>query len=206
MNINTLGEQLPQTEQDATPTQDALKPCPFCGSRNVTDSWTRIDAETQWWGGQCNDCGAQTCPYSSKATAIAAWNTRPTALATDELDEYGVAAIWYSAINAYDHDGIGERDDDAAIADLKHSIAALRQSPPAPIEPICETCGLATSHPNASFCSDGFHLPTLDPYTLEQAANVATQASIVSDDMCCRQKTLRIAAAIRALISSRKDI
>ncbi len=45
----------------------------------------------------------------------------PRALA----DAY-VAAIWYSAMRAYDHDGIGERDDDAAIADLAQSINALR--------------------------------------------------------------------------------
>ncbi len=45
----------------------------------------------------------------------------PSALA----DAY-VAAIWYSAMNAYDHDGIGEHDDDAAIADLAQSINALR--------------------------------------------------------------------------------
>lgn len=46
-----------------------------------------------------------------------------------ELDEATAAAIWHNAMNAYDHDGIGERDDDAAIADLMDSIKSLRGQP-----------------------------------------------------------------------------
>lgn len=33
-----------------------------------------------------------------------------------------IAAIWHSAFKAFDHDGEGERDDAAAIADLKQSL------------------------------------------------------------------------------------
>ena len=43
----------------------------------------------------------------------------------DDLDEAMVAAIWHSALNAYEHDGEGELDDEAAIADLMQALRAL---------------------------------------------------------------------------------
>ena len=44
-----------------------------------------------------------------------------------DIDDAYIAAIWHSALNAYDHDGEGERDDEAAIADLGQSLATLRK-------------------------------------------------------------------------------
>ena len=50
-----------------------LKPCPFCGGKNI-----EIVKGKYFWRGTCCSCGA-TSPYSHyKKTAIEAWNRRAT--------------------------------------------------------------------------------------------------------------------------------
>ena len=53
----------------------ALKPCPFCGGKNIDPSfWARNDGKS---GPGCDDCGAT-------ADSVEAWNTRavlPSSLA-----------------------------------------------------------------------------------------------------------------------------
>jgi len=52
----------------------ALKPCPFCGSKNVTLE----DAKrcVKMWFIQCDYCDATFPHFESKYTAIRYWNRR----------------------------------------------------------------------------------------------------------------------------------
>lgn len=60
-----------------------LKPCPFCGSREIDPTgWASLDAS----GPACDDCGASAGQISSDlADNIKAWNTR-AALAASGLE------------------------------------------------------------------------------------------------------------------------
>lgn len=55
-----------------------LKPCPFCGHRAETQEY---GMRTEVWAVWCVECKAQMESISTKAEAIAAWNTRTTPLA-----------------------------------------------------------------------------------------------------------------------------
>lgn len=52
-----------------------LKPCPFCGSKNIRFKDTRGWLETC---GECEDCGAlgPDGDIDDVSSAVAAWNTR----------------------------------------------------------------------------------------------------------------------------------
>ena len=76
-----------------------LKPCPFCGSRDISDEghstyrWARRKDVNKWWPDgshidegfsvNCKHCFASTHGtfggQQTKELAIAAWNTRPVA-------------------------------------------------------------------------------------------------------------------------------
>ncbi|AZN71832.1 restriction alleviation protein, Lar family [Georhizobium profundi] len=49
---------------------DELKPCPFCGGRDM-----RVNRTTASWI-SCNDCGAETDSRANEGQARAAWNRR----------------------------------------------------------------------------------------------------------------------------------
>ena len=49
-----------------------LKPCPFCGGEGVADG------VIAYWVSCGNFCGGQTSSYTSKDSAVEAWNTRAT--------------------------------------------------------------------------------------------------------------------------------
>ena len=56
-----------------------LKPCPFCGSSNVTLEVEYGSDCGYGFGGHtviCNNCGVQTIYYETKEEAIEAWNKR----------------------------------------------------------------------------------------------------------------------------------
>ena len=60
---------------------DELKPCPFCGSKEV-----RADKDGMWWTVGCTDCFAEGPSDLGESGAIAAWNERqPDTAATDLL-------------------------------------------------------------------------------------------------------------------------
>ena len=59
-----------------------LKPCPFCGSKNIGDTglWRHVIS--------CHHCGARSAPFSSWDNAVNAWNNRhlsPKQKHSDEL-------------------------------------------------------------------------------------------------------------------------
>ena len=47
-----------------------LKPCPFCGSRD-------IDYGGDWIGIECRSCGASGPYRNDKTTCVEIWNRRP---------------------------------------------------------------------------------------------------------------------------------
>ena len=51
-----------------------LKPCPFCGSTNI--SVVEAGIRTDIWFVQCEDCTATFPHFDSKAEAVMAWNRR----------------------------------------------------------------------------------------------------------------------------------
>ena len=57
-----------------------LKPCPFCGSTNVDDSYQmgyrKNDHSKILYGAGCNDCGCQTELFETTELAVKAWNAR----------------------------------------------------------------------------------------------------------------------------------
>ena len=67
------------TVGDRTMTDEALKPCPFCGCAFPAVGYDG-DAKTlgrkECITARCRQCGAETRKFSSQAEALAAWNTR----------------------------------------------------------------------------------------------------------------------------------
>jgi Lar family restriction alleviation protein len=56
---------------------EALKPCPFCGSDNVSASYsTNLDNVICHRFVECEDCAACGPTDPDETRAIAAWNTR----------------------------------------------------------------------------------------------------------------------------------
>ena len=58
-----------------------LKPCPFCGSKNIGDTglWRHVIT--------CHQCGAKSAPFSSWDNAVNAWNNRPLSPKQKHADE-----------------------------------------------------------------------------------------------------------------------
>lgn len=54
---------------------DKLKPCPFCGSKNIY-LYSNITNITSRWRVLCKDCDAQVGRYVMKEQAVDAWNRR----------------------------------------------------------------------------------------------------------------------------------
>ena len=52
---------------------EGLKPCPFCGSRNIRQ---HSQYPMQIWSVKCRDCGGKMQRAGSQEQAIAAWNRR----------------------------------------------------------------------------------------------------------------------------------
>ena len=50
-----------------------LKPCPFCGSRNIRQ---HSRYPVQVWSVKCRDCGGKMQRPGSQEQAVAAWNRR----------------------------------------------------------------------------------------------------------------------------------
>lgn len=50
-----------------------LKPCPFCGSQNVT----KILMPGLTWIVGCYECGCRTGEYFRSSEAVSVWNNRP---------------------------------------------------------------------------------------------------------------------------------
>lgn len=57
-----------------------LKPCPFCGGKNIKSFWFFADTENEKHVRQsaiyCDDCPGQVIVIGFKRDAIAAWNHR----------------------------------------------------------------------------------------------------------------------------------
>lgn len=57
-----------------------LKPCPFCGGKNIKSLWFFADTENENHVRQsviyCDDCPGQVIAIGFKPAAIAAWNRR----------------------------------------------------------------------------------------------------------------------------------
>ena len=54
-----------------------LKPCPFCGSKDVDVITHEFHLQTNTYGVMCLNCEAQTKQfYTNKFTAMRAWNRR----------------------------------------------------------------------------------------------------------------------------------
>ncbi|MEY0256484.1 Lar family restriction alleviation protein [Morganella morganii] len=57
-----------------------LKPCPFCGGKNIKSFWFFADTENEKHVRQsaiyCDDCPGQVIAIGFKPAAIAAWNRR----------------------------------------------------------------------------------------------------------------------------------
>ncbi|MDE9480009.1 Lar family restriction alleviation protein [Xenorhabdus bovienii] len=51
-----------------------LKPCPFCGSKNIGSHWYTEDGKR--WFIYCNDCPAAILDQENKQKAMSAWNQR----------------------------------------------------------------------------------------------------------------------------------
>ena len=68
-----------------TTTDDALLPCPFCGSAAIdAQGWASTDST----GPACDDCGASAgCVSASASENIAAWNRRAGQARADALLE-----------------------------------------------------------------------------------------------------------------------
>lgn len=57
---------------------ESLKPCPFCGSKDVA-VYDNKDAAIGWWlsyGMLCLNCGARTELFDTTKAAVRAWNRR----------------------------------------------------------------------------------------------------------------------------------
>ncbi|EJD6109756.1 Lar family restriction alleviation protein [Morganella morganii] len=77
---------LPQKENmdggnaDMTEKTQKLKPCPFCGGKNIKSFWFFADTENEKHVRQsaiyCDDCPGQVIAIGFKRDAIAAWNRR----------------------------------------------------------------------------------------------------------------------------------
>ena len=126
------------TDEPVTVTQ-ALLPCPFCGSENVTTVWTRVSDDAQWWNGKCNDCDAATNYKQNIAEAIIAWNTR-AAMPSQNYDLADLIEKLCAMKPVYNGDAVpcGQEPvnpDGPEVAAEIIRLLALRQSPqdPAPI-------------------------------------------------------------------------
>lgn len=53
-----------------------LKPCPFCGSKNVRVAENRMDYLFIGYSVHCDGCGVETSYTKDKDKAIEAWNRR----------------------------------------------------------------------------------------------------------------------------------
>jgi Lar family restriction alleviation protein len=54
---------------------EKLKPCPFCGSKNIVVAHTK---KLFVYRSICKDCGADNCKLAeTEEDAIKLWNTRP---------------------------------------------------------------------------------------------------------------------------------
>ncbi len=78
-----------------------LLPCPFCGYTHIATGARYAgdpydpdeDRKAAYlWRSFCGNCGAEHDCFDSEADAIAAWNTRPAPVVTDELIEIAAAA------------------------------------------------------------------------------------------------------------------
>ena len=52
---------------------EILKPCPFCGSKNVA----KVLLPGMTWVTGCADCGCRTGEYFRSSESVSAWNNRP---------------------------------------------------------------------------------------------------------------------------------
>jgi Lar family restriction alleviation protein len=125
-----------------------LKPCPFCGSNNVSSEGAGIEVDdyTAWI--DCEDCGAQSNTFESDAQAIDAWNRRaPEAGQSDKyrsiqesLGTEVVAYAWrnkgYGAWHLTPWTDRGQIPKDALIEELVLKPRTQAQAEP----PRCKAC------------------------------------------------------------------
>lgn len=52
-----------------------LKPCPFCGAKEINCDFVVLDVFAEWYV-ECEKCGAMLKDFSYKSDAVQAWNTR----------------------------------------------------------------------------------------------------------------------------------
>lgn len=96
--------------------QPLLLPCPFCGGQAAIVKFQA--AGGLWWMGECQEpsCDAAGTAFTTKAEAIAAWNTRqPTQ--SDALRDL-VATLWCAS-------GCSCCRDDDAWEKASHELAEL---------------------------------------------------------------------------------
>lgn len=63
---------------NATPGPVELKPCPFCGSDELSHGWSApgFDGSNCTGNVECHNCNALIYTHGGEAEAITAWNTR----------------------------------------------------------------------------------------------------------------------------------
>lgn len=71
-------EEKDHKENDTKPNQDfvELKPCPFCGSKNIELSAEEYYDKDVFYIVSCNNCGAKIEGSGRNKEAAEAWNTR----------------------------------------------------------------------------------------------------------------------------------
>lgn len=71
-------EEKEHKENGTEPNQDPieLKPCPFCGSKNIELSAEEYHDKDVFYIVSCNNCGAQIEGSGRSKEAAEAWNTR----------------------------------------------------------------------------------------------------------------------------------
>jgi len=77
-----------------------LKPCPFCGSRDV-----KLLKILSCYSVMCNQCNSTTDDYfDDEKGALEAWNKRPSPWHTGTPTEDGWYLVWMGAINGNFHE------------------------------------------------------------------------------------------------------
>lgn len=110
---------------------DYLKPCPFCGSYQITTAPNYRFGGTPDWAVMCKACGTSIL-HDTEAEAITAWNTR-TSDATIEAQEAEIVRLREALTDWVSHAEYSLLDEIPSFKPdvykhplVKNSIAALK--------------------------------------------------------------------------------